>query len=334
MDQFRKWKWYYLGWLIYYLLDVLVNSFHYSDERLSDVFLDSALSVTLAFLVTHVALYYFFKRYPFNKSKVELVLVIMGCLMLLYASRYAIANRTFGFSDYPWLPVGKIIKNFVRDASLTALAVSLAIIYDWKVNKQKLIELEKDQLRLQYQVLVQQLQPHFLFNTLNNIYALIQKKPNQGGEALLGLSRVLEYTVYRDAFDLVPIQDELEVIDSYVDLMRLKYRESLEYSIEVPSRVLRLPALSLLSLVENAFKHGQPINGKMTLNIAYEDTTEGGILTVRNSSRCEGNWDRRGKGLLFLSQQLKNYPELYDDFRIICEEKQFSLSIPIKKEAL
>ena len=130
--------------------------------------------------------------------------------------------------------------------------------YDYrklKADAQKL-RIEKQEAELNY--LKSQTNPHFLFNTLNNIYALAREKSDLAPESILRLSKILRYMLYETAGEYIAIEQELKIISDYIALERLRYDESLRinfnYDIEDPRQAV--PPLLLIPLVENAFKHG------------------------------------------------------------------------------
>lgn len=130
--------------------------------------------------------------------------------------------------------------------------------YDYrklKADAQKL-RIERQEAELNY--LKSQTNPHFLFNTLNNIYALAREKSDLAPESILRLSKILRYMLYETSGQYIAIEQELKIISDYIALESLRYDESLRinfnYDIEDPRQAV--PPLLLIPLVENAFKHG------------------------------------------------------------------------------
>ncbi|WP_128543229.1 sensor histidine kinase [Larkinella soli] len=118
------------------------------------------------------------------------------------------------------------------------------------------LRIEKQQAELNY--LKSQTNPHFLFNTLNNIYSLARLKSDLAPESILRLSKILRYMLYETGGAYVAIEQELKVIGDYIALERLRYDESLRinFNYDVEDMKQALPPLLLIPLVENAFKHG------------------------------------------------------------------------------
>lgn len=125
-------------------------------------------------------------------------------------------------------------------------------------DQRKLIELQKESLVQQLEYLKYQLNPHFLMNTLNNIHALIEIEPPKAQEAVIQLSKILRYVLYESNKPFVPISQEAAFMDHYVQLMRMRYSDRLQFTLQIPDKEMEatIPPLLFISFVENAFKHG------------------------------------------------------------------------------
>ena len=124
--------------------------------------------------------------------------------------------------------------------------------------KQKMESLKKDKANAELGFLKAQLHPHFLFNTLNNLYTLTLYKSDQAPDIVLKLGKILDYTMHQDKSTEIPIHKEIELIDDYIDLELLRYGDRLDFSFqqEIDNKEATIVPLVLLSIVENAFKHG------------------------------------------------------------------------------
>jgi len=120
----------------------------------------------------------------------------------------------------------------------------------------KQMEIEKQAAELNY--LKSQTNPHFLFNTLNNIYALSLEKSDQAPESIMRLSKILRFMLYETNANSISIEKEIQIIKDYIALEKLRYDDSLHVNFThlIQSSPTNLPPLLLIPLVENAFKHG------------------------------------------------------------------------------
>ncbi len=126
-----------------------------------------------------------------------------------------------------------------------------------QAERERQLEVARTQAELAY--LRGQLNPHFLFNALNNIYVLISRDPERARESLTGFSDLLRYQLYRSEQELVPLSEEVEQIEKFSALSLLRMEEDFQFVLEAPRSDRRpMPPLLLLPLVENAFKYSSP----------------------------------------------------------------------------
>ena len=131
-------------------------------------------------------------------------------------------------------------------------------IYDYRKLKEtaQQLRIEKQEAELNY--LKSQTNPHFLFNTLNNIYSLARDKSDLTPESILRLSKILRFMLYETGGEYIAIEQELKVMTDYIALEKLRYDESLRvnFNHDLEDMKQSIPPLLLIPLVENAFKHG------------------------------------------------------------------------------
>ncbi|MDB5252962.1 MAG: histidine kinase [Flaviaesturariibacter sp.] len=170
------------------------------------------------------------------------------------------------------------------------------------------LRIEKQEAELNY--LRSQTNPHFLFNTLNNIYSLARDKSDRAPESILRLSKMLRFMLYEAGGDYIAVGQELRIIDDYIALEQLRYDESLRINlttdIEDPKQAL--PPLLLIPLVENAFKHGvSETRGNAFVDIHLSIRNSRLRFLVRNSAEspeADGRQPKENIGLSNLRRQL------------------------------
>jgi LytS/YehU family sensor histidine kinase len=128
----------------------------------------------------------------------------------------------------------------------------------WYVKEQRNLQLQKENVEAQLQLLKAQVQPHFLFNTLNNIYSHTQDTAPVAAQLISGLSGILRFILYESSQPLVPLSKELKMIQDYISLEQIRYGNKLELHIDLPEKTndLYIAPLLMLPLIENCFKHG------------------------------------------------------------------------------
>ena len=137
------------------------------------------------------------------------------------------------------------------------LAIMLYFGFDW-FNKQKQTqELEKKNLQSELSMLKNQINPHFLFNTLNNIDSLIKKNPDYASKSIIELSDMMRYMIYETNVEKIPLKKELEYIDNYMALQKLQYfnDDLVEYTITGNPENIEVAPMLFIPFIENAFKH-------------------------------------------------------------------------------
>lgn len=190
-------------------------------------------------------------------------------------------------------------------------------IYDYQKLKQSAqqLRIQKQEAELSY--LKSQTNPHFLFNTLNNIYSLTRDKSDLAPEAVMRLSKILRYMLYEASGEFISIEQELKVINDYIALEQLRYDDSLRvnFNYNVEDMKQSLPPLLLMPLVENAFKHGVSetrTNPFVDIHLSVQNRQL--LFIIKNSLEAVGGDDvKENIGLANLRRQLEL---LYKDFEL------------------
>jgi LytS/YehU family sensor histidine kinase len=128
----------------------------------------------------------------------------------------------------------------------------------WYIKEQRNLQLQKENVESQLQLLKAQVHPHFLFNTMNNIYSFTQNTSPVAAKMVAGLSDILRFMLYECNQPVVPLSKELKLIKDYISLEQIRYGNKLDIHLDLPEKTndLYIAPLLLLPLVENCFKHG------------------------------------------------------------------------------
>ena len=142
--------------------------------------------------------------------------------------------------------------------TIGGIAAAIKLMKYWYVKEQRNLQLQKENAESQLQLLKAQVHPHFLFNTLNNIYSYTQNTSPVASKLVTGLSDLLRFILYESGQPLVPLTKELKMIRDYIGLEKIRYGNKLDIHINVPDKTdnLCIAPLLLLPLIENCFKHG------------------------------------------------------------------------------
>ncbi|MFC4635081.1 sensor histidine kinase [Dokdonia ponticola] len=219
------------------------------------------------------------------------------------------------FSDWEFLINGYLIPLLMATFAMTINRV----IAQKNKHEKALLQLERDKNRAELGALKAQIHPHFLFNTLNNLYALTLQKSDKAPETVATLSAMLDYMLYQCNDKLVPLEKEVTLLENYIALERLRYGDDIEIAFAKANPLppeTQIGPLILLSIIENAFKHGA--SGSTGIPEIHIDLTwEGSQLyfTVKNTKNRETQVDTtaytKGIGVSNIKKQLAL---LYTDY--------------------
>lgn len=199
----------------------------------------------------------------------------------------------------------------------------------WYLNdysrQQKLVEeVQKKQVESELHFLRTQINPHFLFNTLNNLYGLAIKKSDKGPDAILRLSSILRYILYNSNAELASFEKEKEIMQAYIDLELLRLPENKDFRFNITAdREYNIPPLLWLPLLENVFKHATRIISD-NYYINYSFTIEDGVMNIysKNNYKSAVNGEPVDKnGGIGLSNLRKRLALLYPGKHSIETEK-------------
>ncbi len=182
------------------------------------------------------------------------------------------------------------------------------------------LRIEKAEAELHY--LKSQTNPHFLFNTLNNIYSLARDKSDLAAESILRLSKILRFMLYETGGATITIAQEQEIIEDYVALEQLRYDNTLrvDFACEIEDATQQLPPLLLIPLVENAFKHGaSEASDASFIDIFLSTQKQQLSFVVRNAAENTGKPLTENIGLSNLRRQLEL---LYTDYQLTVSQKE------------
>ena len=278
-----------------------------------------------------------------KKRKTIIYNILLGILLLwIYLMLYSYASyawRLLGIAlhVYTQLIVYATLDEALENqmaystGSVVLFAIALHIYNYIKLkNSAQQLRIEKQEAELSY--LKSQTNPHFLFNTLNNIYSLARDKNNLAPESILRLSKILRFMLYETSGEYIAIEDELKIITDYIALEKLRYDESLHinFNYDVEDMKQALPPLLLIPLVENAFKHGvSETRDHPFVDIHLSVNKRQLAFIVKNSSETFSaeTGVKENIGLSNLRRQLEL---LYKDYNLFVQQKDSVFTATLK----
>jgi hypothetical protein len=246
-------------------------------------------------------------------------------------------NFPKGFHKLP-NPRNFMLVNHIFTSSLVCgLATIIKISEKWYQDSQKQKEIEKELLSSKLEFLKHQISPHFFLNTLNNIYSLTEINVEDARKAIHKLSKMMRYLLYDSEKGETSINQEVEFINSYIELMKLRFSEDvlIVFNTDKTSTNVKIPPLLFISFIENAFKHGISYEKKSFINIYIEQTEENIIFKCSNSKHILNNQlieQISGVGLDNVKARLDLIYKTNYTLNILDENEIYSveLKIPVK----
>jgi len=213
-------------------------------------------------------------------------------------------------------------------------AVALKSTKRWVKTEAERKEAANFKLKSELQHLHYQLQPHFFFNSLNNIYALVDLSPDQAKTSIHSLSKLMRYMLYETNFELVPLSKEIDFLKKYIDLMKLRVSDktSVSYSFPIKETGVQIAPLLFISLIENAFKHGVSASKKSSIDINMTCDESTVLFSVENNNFPKQTQDKSGSGI-GLQNLEKRLELLYAgqfSFKTILKDNRFLVTLEIE----
>lgn len=197
-------------------------------------------------------------------------------------------------------------------STIWALSTALRITRQWSETEQRAVKAEADKANAELSFLKAQINPHFLFNTLNNIYSLAIRQHENTADSIMKLSNIMRYVTDDVNRDFVSLQSEVECITDYIDLQRLRLSKKvyIDFSVTGTTENKRIPPLVLMTFIENVFKYGISSHEPSTITIKlFAEEKNITFLCQNKLFSTERKVERTGIGIINTKQRLEHlYP--------------------------
>ena len=212
-------------------------------------------------------------------------------------------------------------------------STGLKVIQQWLNSEQRNKEIATEKLKAEFSFLKAQINPHFLFNTLNNIYALASAQSEQTAPAVMKLSSIMRYVLTEARNDLVPLDKEIQFTSHYIELqkMRLTDKTIIEFEVKGEPFGRQIAPLLLLPFVENAFKYGTSTRERSPIRIMLEINKEWLYFRICNHKHINTSLkatDNTGIGITNTKRRLDLFYE--DRYQLEIEDKASEFSVHLK----
>jgi two-component system sensor histidine kinase AlgZ len=235
------------------------------------------------------------------------VLLIVGVAFMMHYGRELIEQlipylrpRWRGRRN-PFFPLLFIVRNSTSLFLVMGLSVALKMTVRWFELDNERKELAKAKSEAELQNLKNQINPHFLLNTLNNIYALIEFNPPKAQQAVMDLSKMLRHLLYDNNQTYVPLRQEADFMRNYIELMRIRLADNVKLTTDLSyskTGDTLISPLIFISLIENAFKHGISGDKPSFIEVSLKEHPDGKVEFISNNSYFpKTEQDKSGSGI-------------------------------------
>ena len=335
----------FAAWMILLILPLYLLGFNSLEDH---DFLYKVYCHVLAYmLLFYVNYFWLTPRYFFKKKKIVYFFILIIIIILLF-NMVEWVSHVFPHDNEMMNRIRIIMEannikppsksihifNFTLTSFLVSgLGIGLRYAVKYQEHEHELKELEKERLNSELAFLKNQISPHFFFNTLNNIYSLIQINSNDAQQSVLKLSKLMRYMLYESEQGDVSLQKELEFMRNYVDLMRLRINDKVKLSLDFPDIQdgKNIPPLLFVPFIENAFKHGISYQDNSFIYIKLTIETNTILFVCENSvvQKTINNRESSGIGLENIKKRLNLlYPEKHS-MSIFNNGKVFRISLTL-----
>ncbi len=333
-------KYHFIFWAGYFLINFIRWGSYFDDYVYS--LKSNLVEFFIHIPITYFHIYYLIPKFVLKKKLPLYLITAILTLAVAYIVRTELnlllvtsniwpeaigTQKAYSFNHIVAVTIGEVY--------VVALATAIKLTMDWIAERKKNSQLKQLQLKTELKYLKSQIQPHFFFNTLNNLYYLTIEKSDKASDVVLKLSEIMQYVLYDVKEPKIGLLNEINYIESYLELERLRHGEKVNSEIQIRGNIddISIPPLLLLPFIENCFKHGSKNNEEVRLDIHFEnEKNEHLIFKAKNNFNSDYTDDKkRGIGIENVRRRLELlYKNKYSlETKVIDNTFNVLLKIPI-----
>lgn len=326
---------FWLLFLMYLSIEGIVSG-GIEDNCTSCFLLDNLVYLFTTMCAVYVNTLVLVTRFLYKKQFLKYIIGLFSLILITSGLKVYIFNVILKAGDVE--EFGLLATSFLwffGDLFEVSAISSIKIFFDWVYTKNKLQQKENSELEAEFRFLKAQVNPHFIFNTLNNIYFLINKNSPKAGEAIISLSNILRYRIYDRNETNSTIENEIECIKELIELEKLRNDPSMQIELQIEGHYHKhkMEPLLFIPFIENAFKHCKPVEHKKNISIKFNLNEHDIAFYCSNSYIQElGQKDllSSGVGIKNVTNRLKLlYPNKHQ-LSITQDKNTYTVSLHIK----
>ena len=341
-----------LFWGLVFLSNYYFNTISFNSFNNNDTIYPLALKNTVALIVFFYPLVYYVVPRFFIKRKIVAGIFLTIFLLLIYAwidaygdkqiigscadCMLQLSKQSPGYYEFLQRPLVNILLGRLLSLGLIyqlmlllslPVAIKLARSYFRQTVQQ--LQLSKDNLQLEFNFLRSQVNPHFLFNTLNNIYSLVMHdKKQQAASTIARLSGFMRYTLYESNEDQIEIEKEIQLLRDYVELEQLRLNETtVTFNYRSDKSEYKIPPLLFIPAIENAFKYAADNTAGSFINIDICVLDKKLDVKINNMFDPQKRGKQGGIGLVNMKKRLQYYYPASHTYSVVTEGNIYSMEI-------
>ena len=314
-------KYHVVFWLVYFSFNVIRWGSYFHDYWYS--LKSNLVEFPIHIIIIYINVYYLIPKLILKRKYWIYVFSIIFALFLIYLFRTGLNFLLVTKEIWPeaenagkFFEPNHVVAVILGELYVITFVTAIKLLVDWTQEIKKNKELAKLQLVTELKLLRSQIQPHFFFNTLNNLYALSIKKSDDAPRLVIKLSEMMHYVLYEVNGPKTSLLNEINHINNYIDIKQLRFKEQIESNLDIIGNIenIEVPPLLFLSFVENSFKHGFNEKEKLLVNMTFEIQDKNYLIFKINNSfnlNAKDN-ENHGIGLTNTKRRLKLL--FYNDF--------------------
>ena len=304
---------YFWFWGVYFLLNFLRWGAYFNDYGYSfkSNLIEFALHIPLVYFNLFVLVPLYVLKSKYYKYTIALLLSLFVVYLLKTGMTYYLISENIwpeANREYKPFEINHIVAVCIGELYVLAMASSIYLTLTWLKERDRNRSLREEQFKIKLKYLRNQIQPHFFFNTLNNLYSLSLDSSDKVPEVIIKLSKLMEYVLYDiEGTKFVSLIKEIDYIQNYIEIEKLRF-ENVEVSINIESNIdnVKVPPLLYISLLENAFKHGGLNNKNLKIKINCKIVKDSLFFEIINNFVLSQRFkNQKGIGLINTRKRLK-----------------------------
>lgn len=327
-------------WFVLFMLPYLLSSGQ--NQAIKAVLFFSWIPLFWYSIIFYCNYFVLIERFLFSKKFVWFILINLVLITLFIWANQSIKDVFFDLrmphpdknDDFRPSRSLFIYSDFILFSVPVVFSIAVKTTERWIKTEVERKEAVTIRLESELQHLKYQLQPHFFFNSLNNIYSLVDTSPEQAKQTIHSLSKLMRYLLYQTNDEKVSLKNEIQFITNYIELMKLRFTENtkIEYDFPVLKTDLQVVPLLFISLIENAFKHGVSASqeSEIVFKMSIDENRIDFSIKNHNFPKTESDKSGSGIGLQNMKKRLQLlYPGKHE-FSTVVEDGFFIVNLTLE----